>query len=179
MFLMLIGMKVTTLTRTMMTNFTTKYNIGDQVYYSKVVQKDFKAPCPDCLDTRKWKAVSPAGNTLEMNCPRCSAYYQPPAEMRLNYMKYVGQPQTLTIGSAMLNTAEDEPRYMCEETGVGSGAIYPESQLFLDYQTALDYANIKAEQMNEQPGPHKEFWTGVVDASSIEFGQFLKKAPKK
>jgi hypothetical protein len=160
-------------------SFTTKYSIGDKVYYAAVAQKDFQAPCPDCLGTRKWKAMTPAGSTLEMNCIRCAAYYQPPAPLRLGYTKYVGQPQTLTIGSVKLDTDEDEPRYMCHETGVGSGRIYKESELFLDYESALDYANIEASIRNDQPGPFNDFWTGVVEASSIEFGQFLKKAPKK
>ena len=43
----------------------------------------------------------------------------------------------MTVGSVQIDTASDKPtRYMCLETGIGSGALYEEDRLHLTLEEA-------------------------------------------
>lgn len=56
---------------------TPKYRIGQTVYYPTVECVAEDQACPDCLGTKKWKVVTPAGLELECPCHRCARpYYQ-------------------------------------------------------------------------------------------------------
>ncbi len=51
----------------------------------------------------------------------------------LDYAKHVHSVQALTVGSIQIDTAKsygDPVRYMCHETGIGSGQVYDESRLY-------------------------------------------------
>ena len=52
-----------------------KYAIGDVVYRPRVDHATESLPCPDCLDSKRWTATSPAGEQHEIACPRCSDQY--------------------------------------------------------------------------------------------------------
>lgn len=127
-------------------NVSTKYAIGDVVYRAGMVTERRRHPCPDCLDSGKWKAVSPAGSEYEFVCPRCSARYRSDDSLSLDYSVFAPTVERLTIGSVRVDTAEPErsPSYMCVETGVGSGSIYYEGDLFPTEEEALRVADTKA-----------------------------------
>lgn len=130
----------------------TKYSVGDVVYFASTVTERKRHDCPDCLGTRKWTAQSPAGGEFEFACPRCSASYQNDRDLSLDYTAYAPTAGRLTIGSIQVNTApgsyDHGNRYMCVETGVGSGSVYDEARLFDTEDAALAAAQAMADEQN-------------------------------
>jgi hypothetical protein len=135
-----------------MATITTKYSIGDKVFYPSTTTERKQHPCPDCKGSRKWEAKSPAGGEYTFACPRCAASYNSDRDMTLDYSASVPVVRSLTIGSVQFNTAPSSydhgARYMCQETGVGSGNVYNEKDLFLTEEEALGAAKIKADLSN-------------------------------
>ncbi|MBR7654859.1 hypothetical protein KCX83_21450 [Brucella oryzae] len=130
-----------------------KYSIGDTVYLGGTVSNRKQRPCPDCLGTRKWKATSPAGTDYDFSCPRCSTSYLSNRDMSLEYSLFEPAITKLTIGSVQFNSAEGAYdhgfRYMCVETGVGSGSVYNESDLHLSEDEATAAAQLIANEQNQ------------------------------
>ena len=135
-----------------MAEIVTKYSVGDVVYFASTVSTRKKHDCPDCLGTRKWSAQSPAGGTFEFACPRCSASYQSDRDLSLDYTAHEPTAGRLTIGSIQVNTApgayDHGNRYMCVETGIGSGSVYNEDRLFETEAEALAAAKELADEQN-------------------------------
>lgn len=131
---------------------TTKYSIGDKVFCARTVTERKKHPCPDCKGSREWRAMSPAGGEYTFGCPRCAAQYNSDRDMTLDYSAHVPSVSCLTIGSIQVNTekgAYDEgARYMCVETGIGSGSVYNESDLFNTEEEARSEAQTRADSLN-------------------------------
>lgn len=128
----------------------TKYSIGDTVWFAYTRTETKRMPCPDCNDTKKWRAYSPAGGNFEFACPRCSARYGPNHPLTLNYTQFVGETQCLTVGEVRATTRADEgATYMCRETGIGSGSVYSEDRLFLTKEEAQIAADLLAKQSND------------------------------
>jgi len=121
-----------------MATLTTKFSIGDTVYYATTFVATKQHPCPDCLGSRQWKATSPAGDEFEFSCPRCTWSYQSNNDLNLKYAAHEASVVKLTIGQVRAYDGGDreETEYMCVETGVGSGSIYYESKLFETEQAA-------------------------------------------
>lgn len=133
----------------MTTTITTKYAIGDTVFHAWTHITKGQHECPDCKGSNKWKAVSPAGKEYEFNCPRCSASYNSDRELLLDYPMHTASVRQLTIGSVRIDTASDRrAEYMCVETGVGSGSIYNEADLFPTREEAERVADAKAKVAN-------------------------------
>lgn len=128
----------------------TKYSIGDVVWHATTMMETKRHPCPDCLGTRKWKAISPAGTEYTFACPRCSTNYRAEHRLRLEYTQFAPSAQRLTIGSVQTDTYKDGDgnRYMARETGVGSGSVYYERDLFSTQKEALAVAAIRANDAN-------------------------------
>lgn len=135
-----------------------KYAIGDVVYWPSTTRDVEDLPCPDCLGTKKWKVVTPAGTEMEAECQRCArgGFRDIPRPQRVVYRPSV---RRLTIGSIRIDTAASETRecveYMCRETGIGSGSIYRESNLFrteAEAETAAQSeAMVRTAQEDEKP----------------------------
>lgn len=107
----------------------TKYNIGDCVYHVMYTQKQIKKPCPSCnskgrINLKKQK----------FNCPDCYGRGTKESYSKRQWMFDV----PLTIGSIRYDSArsDETTTYMCNETGVGSGSIYHEEDLFLTKEEA-------------------------------------------
>lgn len=128
----------------------TKYSIGDVVYWATTITEKRTRPCPDCAGTKKWKALSPAGGEYEFACPRCSANYFSQRDLSLDYHEYTPHAVPMRIGSVRVDTADSDygTSYMCLETGVGSGSIYREADLFQTKEEALTAAAAKAAGQN-------------------------------
>lgn len=131
----------------------TKYSVGDVAYLASTTTERKQHPCPDCKGTRKWTATSPAGEEYAIPCPRCSKLYRGMDELSLDYSASVPIVRRLTIGSVRTDShrsGNDAPvTYMCQETGVGSGNIWNEGDLFPSEAEALKAAAIKAALSNE------------------------------
>ncbi len=106
--------------------------------------------CPDCFDSRKWAATSPAGVSYEFSCPRCSVSYHGNDELRLDYAQFTESVMKLTIGSVRIDTNDQEHpvSYMCRETGVGSGSVYYEGDLFPTHDEAMAASAVRAAEQN-------------------------------
>ena len=135
-----------------MASIATKYSIGDVVFFDAPQQIEKEFPCPDCLGEKKWKAVSPAGTEYEFDCPRCCARFKSDDRLNLKYPHFEACARELTVGSIQTNTYDDEQvKYMCKETGVGSGMVYPESHLHLTREEALKASAEQANARNKNP----------------------------
>ena len=135
-----------------MATITTKYNIGDKVWHATTQATMKHHPCPDCLGTGKWKAVSPAGHEYTFACPRCNTRYMSNHDLSLKYTTFEPTAQQLTIGSIRTNshtpTYERAVEYMCQETGVGGGSVYGEDVFFDTEESALKEAQRMADAAN-------------------------------
>jgi hypothetical protein len=142
----------------------TKYGIGDRVYLATTYVTTKKHKCPDCLGSKFWRAISPAGDEYQFPCPRCDTEaYHNYRETSLEYTTHEPQAEPLTIGKleyAMVKKRgkeEVEIRYMCYETGVGSGTIYDESRLFPSREEAELAASKFAEELNSKESNAAKF----------------------
>ena len=132
-----------------MASLTSKYSVGDRVYLAGTITKAFMRECPDCQGSKQWDAISPAGKQYQFACPRCSASYQSERDLDLKYTQFIGSVEPLTIGSIRVDTNDERPiSYMCIETGVGSGSIYYEPDLFPTEEEARIAAEQKATAQN-------------------------------
>jgi hypothetical protein len=148
----------------------TKFDVGDTVWFASTVTTQFQHACPDCLDSKEWEAKSPAGSTFKVACPRCSQTYQAHDELRLTYTKYTPNVRKLTIGSVRASTIVGDAwnegnEYMALETGVGSGSVYREPNLFATEADALVAAQAKADAANVDPA----FWVAKQYNKSVRF----------
>lgn len=128
-----------------MATVSTRYSIGDRVFYGTTIITSKQHPCPDCNGTQKWKTTSPAGEEYSFSCPRCCSSYGRNDALSLSYAAHAALVKPLTIGSIRTDSHDDRPvSYMCNETGVGSGNVYYESDLFLTEEEARTAAEAKA-----------------------------------
>lgn len=131
-----------------MTTFTTKYSIGDKVFYAGTNTEQKLHPCPDCLGSRVWEALSPAGDKFKLPCPRCAASYMSNDGLSLKYTAHIGYVKSLTIGSIQTDTERNEIHYMAYETGIGSGSVHRESSLFATEEEAQKVSDSLALERN-------------------------------
>lgn len=145
---------------------TPKFLIGETAYYAEVQSVTHKHPCPDCLGKQKWSVTSPAGLETAVPCPRCSRQsFFDKSIPGLEYEKAVPAVRALTIGSIEAKThpyySDDSIKYMCRETGMGSGHVYYERQLHKTHDEAMRAAEAEAVekqvQMNERPHALKNY----------------------
>lgn len=123
-----------------------KYGVGQKVYAVHVSWLPEKVMCPDCLGKREWSVTLPSGETFQHPCNTCRSGWEVTG-LVTNYADRA-KIDMLTIGSIQVDTASDEPvRYMCVETGVGSGTIHYEKSLHADRESADAYAAAELERV--------------------------------
>lgn len=118
-----------------------QYAIGQVVWLATTQSGKEPYQCPDCLGTKQWKVITPAGEEYDYPCARCNG------TGTLSQLAFEPAVQRLTIGSVRLDTnAKDAEKisYMCKETGVGSGSFYYEPRLFWSEEAAQEKAAILA-----------------------------------
>jgi hypothetical protein len=100
-----------------------KYRTGQTVYRASVSHETEMLPCPDCLGTRKWKVLTPAGAELSTDCIRCCSHGEIRGVPSLRRAIWKPQVQSLTIGAIEIRAGygdRDAVSYMAVETGIGS-----------------------------------------------------------
>lgn len=132
-----------------------RYRKGDVVYRGWVDSTKRQHPCPDCLGTGKWSVTTPAGETHSMGCQRCGNRYASRETPSLEYFEHVPSIRRLTIGSIRIETDRswdraDVVQYMCVETGVGSGSVYDERDLYPTEADAQAAAQIQCNVKNAE-----------------------------
>jgi len=140
-----------------------KFEIGQTVFKSGIQSYTEGTICPDCKGSGQWKVMTPAGDEFNTVCQRCSSFSR--AELPpLGRTVWVPLVRQLTIGSIKMDTAVQPDwgnrelfSYMCEETGVGSGSIYWESQLHATEEEAQRTSEIEvALKQQEQDAKQDE-----------------------
>jgi|SRR5665213_128632 len=122
-----------------------RFSRGDTVYAADTEYSESLLTCPDCLGTLKWIVVFADGHAQEVQCQTCRRGYEPPCG-NIRVPLYKLRIRKLTIGSIRYNDTDKAPfSYMCEETGVGSGRIYYDEDLF----TNEDSARFRAQEKHE------------------------------
>ncbi len=131
---------------------TTKYGIGDKVFGGVGSILMTVKPCRDCNDTHEWPLVTPAGESVIAQCPTCT-YLQVQ-----RYRTPHGYAQPLTIGQVRVehDGAKTEIQYMCVETGIGSGSLWNESDLFDTEEAAKKTGEWKARKLVEESDARDE-----------------------
>ena len=122
-----------------------KYKIGDIVWADLGYYGETKVVCPDCLGKQEWDVKTPAGESFKLGCGTCEQGWNNSVGYIAKYGP-VAKVSRLTVGSVRTDTAsKDEPiSYMCVETGIGSGVVYRENQLYFLESEALAAANKSA-----------------------------------
>ncbi|HET7406248.1 MAG TPA: hypothetical protein VFJ21_03815 [Mycobacteriales bacterium] len=105
-------------------NITTRYSIGDTVWHLRTRRQRRKVTCPLCGG----KGRVPIGDTdRDTHCPDCrwGGVYETDRTL-------MGEIARLTIGQVRAEVEGDrtEITYMAWETGVGSGSILAEANLY-------------------------------------------------
>ena len=166
-----------------MTTITTKYSVGDIVYYANTIQTQKQHPCPDCKGTREWKAISLGGGEYTIGCPRCNGYQSDPS-LSLTYQTFEPIVERLTIGSVQYNSkpsfeSDSTNKYMCTETGVGSGSIYSEAMLFPNYDEAMGKAEAIALGQRSNIDWVKKLYHKTLSISEYQLSDAKIKAAKE
>ena len=161
----------------------TKYSVGDVVYFAGTTTERKRHPCPDCKGERVWKTVSPAGQEYEFGCPRCSTRYMHDRELSLDYTAHVPTATRMTIGSVQFNSArgswDSGARYMCVESGIGSGTVYDERCLFTDEANAIACATAKATKANSETPSLVALFNKTLEISDYELSNAALKLAKE
>jgi hypothetical protein len=126
-----------------------KFSMGQTVYYPGTTSVIERLTCPDCLGSQQWKVTTPAGTEMVTDCQRCAGHSRIADLPRPERRVYKPTVTKLTVGKISASTQpewgdEDLVRYMCSETGIGSGSVYSESHLFTTETEAMAAAEIKA-----------------------------------
>lgn len=160
-----------------MATITTKYSVGDTVYSAGTTTIRKQRPCPDCKGSKLWKAVSPAGTEYEFACPRCAAGYHSNDDISLAYSAHVPSVQMLTIGQVQVRTEPDpEIRYMCRETGIGSGTLWNETDLHPTHQEATAASEVLAKTRDQTTGWIAKQYDKSLRVCDYELHHAVKKA---
>ena len=103
-----------------------------------VILETTRAPveCPDCLRTLNWHVTLPTGEEFDIKCQTCTFGYE--TRGHLESCESTGRVVEMTIGSIRIDTAShrDKIEYMCEETGIGIGRVWSESDLYVTREHA-------------------------------------------
>lgn len=123
-----------------------KFNKGDAVFSAEVEWTDKTVTCPDCLGDRTWLVVFPSGQSQNIDCQTCKRSFEPPSG-RLILKEWKPIVRKRTIGSIRYNDTDKSPySYMCKETGVGSGRVYYETDIYETEEEAKVVAQQKFEE---------------------------------
>lgn len=112
-----------------------KYDVGDKVWVASSQQTEHGETCPDCLGEHGVTVTTPAGESFTVACQTCRHGWE--STGIVSRYEYTGRAWRGTIGSVRVDTGDDEPvRYMLVETGVGSGTMHRESNLYVTLEEA-------------------------------------------
>jgi hypothetical protein len=82
---------------------TPKYNIGDTFYIAGTENERRSHPCPDCLGTKKFKVITPAGGEFTTDCARCVRGYSGDKMPSLIYAFYTPKVTARVIKGYCVN----------------------------------------------------------------------------
>lgn len=113
-------------------NLKSKYNIGDKVVRIDEIRQSIFIPCKACEGTGTYFL----NDSIERKCPECFGN-KGKVEWAGTH-NWIIMKKDLTIGLIRIeaNGNNIKCQYMCEETGIGTGSIWKEEELFLSVEMA-------------------------------------------
>lgn len=128
-----------------------KFNIGDTIYHLRISYAEKKIPCPDCLGTREWKVICPSGEEFQHCCNTCYAGWSSSSGYVRIYEDQIFIRE-MTVGSVRYDSNEKDNQfsYMCQETGVGSGSVYYQKDMFSTEEEAKIFGQVELERVKGQ-----------------------------
>lgn len=130
-----------------MATLKTKYNLKQTVYNAYCTNQPYSVPCEDCDGTGYWKIANTEKTIGCHTCNKEDGWYNTPG--KITKYKYFPGVQKLTIGQVRVTIGHQaEIRYMCKESGLGSGTLWSEKSLTDNYDLAVEASNILAEKKN-------------------------------
>lgn len=157
-----------------MGTITTKFDVGQTVFFAGTSIVGKRHACPDCLGSKRWKAASPAGGEFEVPCPRCSARYNSNDDLKLDFSAWAPNVVEITIARIDASThnsrrflGEDDrgPQYYSQVNG---GSVYREDSLFLTREEAERVAEGRAKVQNLDA----THWTAKQYDRTAEFSDY-------
>ncbi len=123
------------------------YEIGTVVFLAQSSWQSVPIECPDCKGQKTWEVSTPAGEKFSTYCRTCWHGYDG-CFGTVNEYGYRASTRRLTIGMVCTRQSEAkaEIQYMCEESGVGSGSMWNESELFFSEEVAKRHAQRQVEE---------------------------------
>jgi hypothetical protein len=126
----------------------TKYNLKQVVYNAYCVNEGYYVKCEDCNGTGHWDVT---GKDIKVGCQTCNKgdhYWNTPGKTQ--HYKYFPRVQELTIGQIQATVGYNANiRYMCKETGLGSGSLWAEDSLTDNEAFAREVAKELAGRKND------------------------------
>jgi hypothetical protein len=133
-----------------MATITTKYEVGARVWVADWQSLAEQYECPDCKGRKTWAVTTPAGEEFQIECHTCRRGYRGSSGFLERYVRRV-TPWEGTVGSIRVNTAGDRVvEYMLEETGVGSGRLWPEEKLCATVEDAERIARAEIVALDQE-----------------------------
>jgi len=158
----------------------TKYSVDDRVFLAMTRIEKRQHPCPDCLGSRKWEATSPAGEKCEFACPRCGGQFRSNQDLSLDYYIHAPEVRSLTIGSVRTDSHGDRPvSYMAHETGVGSGNVWDENDLYPTFGEAYLAAEILARHRTSTNDTMVKTYDRTLDLSDFQLHNAVKRGAEQ
>ena len=131
----------------------TKYDLGDRIWTIKKQGVKEWVRCTACpgyespVSSFEKRTTVVLGNGEEYTCPECRGDGGAYVHMGLEWVP----DRELTVGQVGVTLSEQnrEERYMCKETGVGSGSVYFEEKIFPSLLLAQLACDVKNKVMAE------------------------------
>lgn len=125
-----------------------KFNLGDKIYRLGGLHIDYPKKHKECNVCSSTGQVTINGETFW--CPKCGGKAETDFSVS-HYYREKPSAIAYTIGQISVRVQKDktEIRYMCKETGIGSGAVYCEDECFATYEEAVlatDKENLQYQQ---------------------------------
>lgn len=128
-----------------------KYQLGDVVYLGSSEWMQEPVECPDCLGAKIWIVTTPANEQFETYCRTCWHGFDGCSGTIADY-DYRPMVRQLTIGQIQAKEMEHkiDITYMCVETGIGSGTVWNENNLFVTRAEAQGYGEAQSQIRREK-----------------------------
>ena len=126
----------------------TRFDLGQAVWRVKKFPKHMTIPCPGC----EGRGDSPLADGTTHWCPKCygckTRVKVAPADWRVDGPVTIGNVRVSLFEAKSDDEHEDERWYMCHETGIGSGTLWREPDLY----ATREGAEAEADKRKKQPG---------------------------
>lgn len=160
-----------------MGTITTKYDVGQTVYWASTNSTRKQLPCPDCHGSRSWQAVSPAGRGYSFPCPRCSKNYISDRNLSLEVTVHVPIVCPITIQKIGLDSFDGGVRYMPWKSGGGS--VYNERDLFETEDEARAAAEALASVASTEWQARPDVFKGNIEVCDYQIDIAAKTAAER